>query len=54
MPPQLNGGTLIWNDGSSSKMDGFSTVEQADIRGSARAAFMVIIRRELPRTGLAR
>jgi hypothetical protein len=29
-----------------------STVDQADIRGSAEAAFMVIIRRELPRTGL--
>ena len=76
--PQLNGGTLIWNDGSSSKggfsslsdfsllsflavevnesageVGGLSTVDHADIRGSARAAFMVIIRRELPRTGLA-
>ena len=31
----------------------FSTVDHADIRGSAFAAFMVTIRRELPRTGLA-
>ena len=78
MRPLLNGGTLIWNDGSSSKggfssfsdlsllsfleievnesageVGGFSTVDHADIRGSAEAAFMVIIRRELPRTGLA-
>ena len=78
MRPQLNGGTLIWNDGSSSKggfssfsrsfvalvvevevnesageVGGLSTVDHADIRGSAEAAFMVIIRRELPRTGLA-
>src|SRR5687768_6819027 len=77
MRPQLKGGTLIWNDGSSSKggfssfsrsfvalvsksevnesageVGGLSTVDHADIRGSAGAAFMVIIRRELPRTGL--
>ena len=78
---QLNAGTLIWNDLSSSNR-GFSshsdhllalvflllgsgservngrggrvsTVDHADIRGSALAAFMVTIRRELPRTGLA-
>ena len=78
MRPLLNGGMLIWNDGSSSKggfssfsgsfvaliveievsesageVGGLSTVDHADIRGSAEAAFMVIIRRELPRTGLA-
>lgn len=76
--PQLNAGTLIWNDLSSSRgglrsvleidrllsllvevnesageVGGLSTVDHADIRGSAGAAFMVIIRRELPRTGLA-
>jgi hypothetical protein len=38
---------------SADEVGGFSTVDHADIRGSAFAAFMVTIRRELPRTGLA-
>ena len=38
---------------SAGEVGGFSTVDHADIRGSAFAAFMVTIRRELPRTGLA-
>ena len=38
---------------SAGEVGGLSTVDHADIRGSAGAAFMVIIRRELPRTGLA-
>ena len=38
---------------SAAEVGGLSTVDHADIRGSAWAAFMVIIRRELPRTGLA-
>jgi hypothetical protein len=38
---------------SADEVGGFSTVDHADIRGSAFAAFMVMIRRELPRTGLA-
>jgi len=38
---------------SAAEVGGLSTVDHADIRGSAEAAFMVIIRRELPRTGLA-
>lgn len=35
---------------SADEVGGFSTVDHADIRGSAFAAFMVTIRRELPRT----
>ncbi len=38
---------------SAAEVGRMSTVDHADIRGSAGAAFMVIIRRELPRTGLA-
>jgi hypothetical protein len=38
---------------SADEVGGFSTVDHADIRGSAFAAIMVAIRRELPRTGLA-
>jgi hypothetical protein len=38
---------------SAAEVGGLSTVDHADIRGSAEAAFMVIIRRELPRTGFA-
>jgi hypothetical protein len=38
---------------SAGEVGGLSTVDHADIRGSAEAAFMVIIRRELPGTGLA-
>jgi hypothetical protein len=38
---------------SADEVGGFSTVDHADIRGSAFAAFMVTIRRELPRTSLA-
>ncbi len=38
---------------SAGEVGGLSTVDHADIRGSTEAAFMVIIRRELPRTGLA-
>src|SRR6187402_1178491 len=47
---------LVSNSGvneSAAEVGGLSTVDHADIRGSAEAAFMVIIRRELPRTGLA-
>jgi hypothetical protein len=35
------------------EVGGLSTVDHADIRGPAEAAFMVIVRRELARTGLA-
>jgi hypothetical protein len=37
---------------SADEVGGFSTVDHADIRGSAFAAFMVTIRRELPRTSI--
>ena len=38
---------------SAGEVGGSSTVDHADIRGPGCAAFMVFIRRELPRTGLA-
>ena len=46
---------LVWKsevNESAGEVGGLSTVDHADIRGSAEAAFMVMIRRELPRTGL--